>query len=124
MEQNDIMQRWGEIKRSLQTLWGNLREDELDRTYGNLTQVSEMVHAKTGESRESIRDKIDTMLNIYDEESPNESSFNRAPMSDGQDHSLKSFGSYESRDAGADSESPYRIGRGEDQNSDLSDVNF
>lgn len=151
MEQKQIDNRWKEIEGGIRNLWGLISVDELDSLKGNLAGVTEAVHQKYGESKESIHQKLNHLLATYENELPNESSFERAPhpeeensqlsslsqgkfgetdiaASDGQDHSLESFGAYDHEDYEAKkikpSENAHQVNRSRDNNSDLSDVKF
>lgn len=81
-QQNNL---WPEIKLGLRNLWGRLTEEELDRTEGDLGAVAEIVLEKYSEGPEAVREKLDRLLESFDNDSdkgisPDRSSFERSPL--------------------------------------------
>jgi uncharacterized protein YjbJ (UPF0337 family) len=52
---------WKQFKGRLQEAWGALTDDDLDRTEGQREQLIGRIQERTGESRETIRRKIDRL---------------------------------------------------------------
>ena len=54
MNEQAFKGNWNEVKGKIREKWGQLTDDEVDRTGGNLEKVMGMIERKTGESREQI----------------------------------------------------------------------
>ncbi len=54
MNEQTFKGTWNEVKGKIREKWGELTEDEVNRTGGNLEKVMGMIQRKTGESREQI----------------------------------------------------------------------
>lgn len=52
---------WKQFKGRLQEAWGSLTDDELDRYEGRRDQLEGYLERKTGETREEIRKRIDSL---------------------------------------------------------------
>lgn len=50
------------IKGKLRSTWGGLTDDEIDQSRGNLEQLVGKIQEKTGESSDSIRRRLQSML--------------------------------------------------------------
>jgi|FLYL01.1.fsa_nt_gi uncharacterized protein YjbJ (UPF0337 family) len=50
------------IKGKLRSTWGGLTDDEIDQSRGNLEQLVGKIQEKTGESSDSIRQRLQSML--------------------------------------------------------------
>lgn len=71
----------------LRNLWGRLDESELDRTDGDLSSIANLVQDKYGEEKNSIRMKLDQLLDSFDNETdkgldPDSSSYQRSPVNE------------------------------------------
>jgi uncharacterized protein YjbJ (UPF0337 family) len=69
MNQNQIMGKWKEFKGGIRNLWGEITDDELEMTKGNVTQISGIVQQKYGETKETVRVKMDKLMDSFDNES-------------------------------------------------------
>lgn len=71
---NDIVKgRWKEFKGGVRQLWGQLTDDELEETKGEMTSIAGLIQRKYGESKESVEEKLDGVFkNFYDEEAERE----------------------------------------------------
>lgn len=54
MNQQTLKGNWNELKGKIREQWGNLTDDEVSKTQGNLEQVLGLIQRKTGDSREQI----------------------------------------------------------------------
>ncbi len=54
MNEQTFKGTWNEVKGKIREKWGQLTDDEVNRTGGNLEKVMGMIERKTGESREQI----------------------------------------------------------------------
>lgn len=50
---------WKQLKGRVKEAWGVLSDDDIDRYEGKLDQLAGRIQEKTGESRETIRKKLD-----------------------------------------------------------------
>jgi uncharacterized protein YjbJ (UPF0337 family) len=70
--------KWTELKGEIRKLWGQITDDELDETRGDLTKVAGVVQRKYGETQEAIRNKLNSFtggLNV----DPNSERGNEVP---------------------------------------------
>jgi uncharacterized protein YjbJ (UPF0337 family) len=68
LNQEQIKGNWKEIISGIRNLWGDLSEEELEQTQGNMLAVSGIVQERYGESTDSITDKLDRLLDSFDNE--------------------------------------------------------
>ena len=54
--------KWDKIKGHVKEAWGDLTDDDLDRTEGKRDQLVGTIKQKTGETVEKIEDKIRGIL--------------------------------------------------------------
>ncbi len=54
MNQQTLKGQWREIKGKVREKWGQLTDDELTRTEGNVDQLVGLIQRKTGEARSQI----------------------------------------------------------------------
>ncbi len=52
---------WNQLRGRLKEAWGVLTDDDLDRYRGQREQLEGRIQARTGESRESIRETLDRL---------------------------------------------------------------
>ncbi|WP_121630795.1 CsbD family protein [Tropicibacter alexandrii] len=62
MDQDRIEGKWTEIKGRLREAYGDLTDDELERTRGNREQIEGLIQQKTGESKDDARASFDRLL--------------------------------------------------------------
>lgn len=86
LNQEQIMGKWNEIKGGVRNLWGNITEEELDNVKGDIQSLSGIVQNKNSESKESIKKKLQTLMDTFDNETDKslklndgESSYERNP---------------------------------------------
>lgn len=87
LTENQYQGKWQEIKGGLRNLWGRLTDDELDRVRGDIYEVTGIVEDKYGETKEEIRDKLDHLMESFDNPTdknlePDISSYHRSPLGD------------------------------------------
>lgn len=63
--QDQIMGKWTEIKGELRKTWGNITDDEFERTKGDVQSITGLIQQKYGESKENLKDKVDGIFNSY-----------------------------------------------------------
>lgn len=87
LNQEQIQGKWTEIKGGIRNLWGEITDAELEQLKGNIHAVSGIVQTKYGESKESIKEKMDSLMDSFDNETDKslklndgESSYQRSPI--------------------------------------------
>ncbi len=86
LNQEQILNRWKEIKGAIRNIWGNIDDEELEFTKGNIASVYNVIKNHSFESEDEIRHKIDILMESFDNESDksekdlNQSSFQRRPF--------------------------------------------
>lgn len=66
LSEEQIRGKWNEIKGGVRNLWGEITDDELEQTKGNIQAVSGIVEQKYGETKESIKHKMDRLMDSFD----------------------------------------------------------
>jgi uncharacterized protein YjbJ (UPF0337 family) len=66
INENTVKGKWLEIKGDLQKAWGNLTDDELEKTKGDVKAISGLVQQKYGETQESYTKKIDDIFRRFE----------------------------------------------------------
>jgi len=56
--QGKLKELYGRVRKA----WGNVTDDELQQTKGDLTQVAGVVQRKYGETQEAIRQKLNSFV--------------------------------------------------------------
>lgn len=119
LNENQIKGKWKEIKGGIRNLWGKITDDELESMKGNFGEISGLVQQRYGESKDTIKEKFDTLLASFDNESdknrsPSLSSYDRAPLgartsatSQNQDSDIKT----RSKERSAFDEQNFRAGQ-------------
>ena len=51
--------RWDQLKGKAKQMWGNLTDDDVDVAEGNMQELVGRIKAKTGESEEQIRERLE-----------------------------------------------------------------
>lgn len=85
LTEQQLNNKWGEIKGALRNLWGRLTDDELESVKGNIYEVTGIVEAKYGESKYEIKEKLDQLMDSFDNDTdkgidPDVSSYQRSPI--------------------------------------------
>lgn len=60
--QNTINGKWNEIKGEIRSFWGNLTEDELEKTKGNMTSIIGLLEQKYGDKKDILQEKLDSIV--------------------------------------------------------------
>ena len=95
LNQEQFQGKWKEIKGGIRNLWGRLTDDEIEQYKGNITEVTGLVEERYGETKKEIREKLDHLMESFDNDSdknitPNESSFARSPLTSADSENLDS----------------------------------
>jgi uncharacterized protein YjbJ (UPF0337 family) len=59
MNQQALKGQWNQIKGKIREKWGQLTDDELGRTEGNIEQVIGLIQRKTGDTRAKVESFLD-----------------------------------------------------------------
>jgi uncharacterized protein YjbJ (UPF0337 family) len=59
---NVLKGKWNEIKGELRRNWGDLTDDELDQTQGDLTSLGGLIQKKYGIAQEDVRGKVNELI--------------------------------------------------------------
>ena len=68
LNQEQINGKWNEIKGGVRNLWRDIPEEELDQAKGDIQSVSGIVQQHYSETKESIKKKLDTLMDTFDNE--------------------------------------------------------
>lgn len=76
--------KWNEIKSGVRNLWGRLSEEEVEAAKGNLTELSTKIEDRYNESKETIKEKFEALMDSFDNDtdkniSPDRTSYHRRP---------------------------------------------
>lgn len=69
--------KWKEIKGRIQSAWGNLTDDELETSKGDVGTIAGLVQQKYGTAQEEVRKKLNDWLSGNNEDSDKQA--NRKP---------------------------------------------
>ena len=65
LNKNDLQGKWLEIKGDLHKAWGNLTDDELERTKGDLSSIAGLLQQKYGQAQESYHARIKEIFHRF-----------------------------------------------------------
>lgn len=69
MAYEEIKGRWNELKGDLRSQWGELTDDELERTKGNSTSIIGLLQQKYAHAKEDLQEKFDEIMSRYSDKS-------------------------------------------------------
>lgn len=58
MGKHRMEQNWSRVMTQIQSIWGNIDEQELRKARGSLPKMVNLIHQKTGEDRDVIFQKM------------------------------------------------------------------
>lgn len=91
LNQSEINHLWKEIKGGIKGLW-DIPDEEIENAHGNINAVATIVQNKFGESQTSIDEKLNRLLDSFDNETDKtghlESSYMRRPDKIPEGHRL------------------------------------
>ncbi len=67
MNNDTIKGKWLEIKGDIQKAWGNLTDDELEKTKGDMTSIQGLIQQKYGQAKETYTEKLSDIFGKYSE---------------------------------------------------------
>lgn len=62
MNENISGGKWAQVKGKIREAWGELTEDDLEKTKGDISQITGLVQQKYGEAQEAIRSKLNSLV--------------------------------------------------------------
>lgn len=62
MSKQRMEQNWQRVKTQILAVWGDLDESDMKKARGNLGQMVNLIHEKTGEDRSLIMRKMATLV--------------------------------------------------------------
>jgi uncharacterized protein YjbJ (UPF0337 family) len=68
MNETFLKGNWHEIKGSIQKAWGNLTDNDLDRTEGDLTRLAGLLQQKFGIAKEEAHEKLTEIFSRHPHE--------------------------------------------------------
>jgi uncharacterized protein YjbJ (UPF0337 family) len=67
INKNTVKGKWREIKGDLQKAWGNLTDDELEKTKGDMKSISGLVQQRYGGVIDSYYQKVSDIFQKFEE---------------------------------------------------------
>jgi uncharacterized protein YjbJ (UPF0337 family) len=55
--------KWNELKGEIRKKWGQLTDDELESTKGDVTAIGGIIQQRYGTAKEEVKTKLDEVLN-------------------------------------------------------------
>lgn len=84
LTEQDIKGKWLEIKGAIRNVWSKISDEELDGTKGNLLAVASLVQDKYGQSRDTIKEDLENLMDSFDNPTDKNdfytSSYQRSPL--------------------------------------------
>lgn len=71
MNNDTIKGKWLEIKGDIQKAWGNLTDDELEKTKGDLKSIQGLIQQKYGQAQETYSQKLSDIFGKYSDKKDN-----------------------------------------------------
>lgn len=65
MNQDIIQGKWKQIKGEIRRVWGDITNDELEESKGNLTTISGLIQEKYGQKKAEVSSKLNYIFNQY-----------------------------------------------------------
>jgi uncharacterized protein YjbJ (UPF0337 family) len=61
MNQDQVKGKWEQVKGRAKEAWGVLTDDDFKRAEGSVEKLYGVIHEKVGDTKESIRAKLDNL---------------------------------------------------------------
>jgi uncharacterized protein YjbJ (UPF0337 family) len=65
INENVVWGKWKELKGEFITQWGRLTDDELEKTFGNLSSISGIIQQKYGLREEGVEKKLNQITSTF-----------------------------------------------------------
>lgn len=66
MNQSQIAGKWKEIKGEIRKAWGNLTDDEVEQTKGNMESISGLIQQKFGLTKEQASERLKKVYSKFE----------------------------------------------------------
>lgn len=66
MNQSQMAGKWKEIKGEIRKAWGELTDDQLEQTKGNMESISGLIQQKFGLTKEQASQKLSSVYSKFD----------------------------------------------------------
>lgn len=66
MNQSQIAGKWKEIKGEIRKAWGNLTDDEIEQTKGNMESISGLIQQKFGLTKEQASERLNRVYSKFE----------------------------------------------------------
>lgn len=86
--EHTIKGKWNEIKGEIQKKWGQLTDNDLEQTKGDLTAIGGLIQQKYGHAKEEVKAKLESLVNAFGDRNQSESQYSRNPSSQGSDSEM------------------------------------
>lgn len=67
MNQSTISGKWKEIKGEIRKAWGELTDDEVEQTKGNMESISGLIQQKFGLTKDQASEKLNSVYSKFDD---------------------------------------------------------
>lgn len=67
INEDKVKGTWLKIKGDLQKTWGNLTDDDLEKTKGDINAISGLIQQKHGETKEKSSSKLAEIFKRFEE---------------------------------------------------------
>ncbi|MES2801697.1 MAG: CsbD family protein [Bdellovibrionota bacterium] len=71
MNQSQIAGKWKEIKGEIRKAWGDLTDDEVEQTKGNMESISGLIQQKFGLTKEQASERLNKVYGKFDSATEN-----------------------------------------------------
>lgn len=71
MNQSQISGKWKEIKGEIRKAWGNLTDDEIEQTKGNMESISGLIQQKFGLTKEQASERLNRVYSKFENTTEN-----------------------------------------------------
>ena len=65
MNEQIIKGKWQEFKGEMRKMWGDLTENELEQTHGNVSAIGGLLSQKYGQMKEDAKARFDSLIQRY-----------------------------------------------------------
>ncbi len=66
MNQSQVAGKWKEIKGEIRKAWGNLTDDEIEQTKGNMESISGLIQQKFGLTKEQASERLNRVYSKFE----------------------------------------------------------
>jgi uncharacterized protein YjbJ (UPF0337 family) len=67
ISENVLKGKWLEIKGDIQKAWGNLTDDELEKTKGDMKSIQGLIQQKYGKAQENYETKLSDIFKRFED---------------------------------------------------------